>query len=243
MYRIFFSLSSAILDQSSLILDDLGDKFQTDKAISHDYTKIYNFYFENIRNNPINFLEIGFLKGCSARMWDEYFTNAALYFIDIDRNAFKNSAGLSSRCHFYVADQAKKKDLLDFVSAVGEKFDIIMDDGGHTMEQQQTSFSVLFPHVKEGGVYIIEDLHTSYWESFGTGSDGKLYNPKLGKNSTVTFLLNLVNDLNYIGAYTGHANMETAKKDMPLSLFKSLTAYQKEIKSIHFYRSLCFIFK
>ena len=71
-----------------------------------------------------------------------------------------------------------KKSLIQFIQQSGGDFDIILDDGGHKMDQQITSFRVLFPILKSGGVYIIEDLGTSYlleWGGYGTKP-----NPKTG---------------------------------------------------------------
>jgi hypothetical protein len=67
----------------------------------------------------------------------------------------------SDRIKTYIADQANRSQLKSFIDANGCDFDIILDDGGHSMEQQQVSFGYLFKCVKPGGYYIIEDVHTS----------------------------------------------------------------------------------
>jgi hypothetical protein len=67
----------------------------------------------------------------------------------------------NDRIKTFVADQANRHQLQSFIDANGGEFDIIIDDGGHYMKQQQVSFGFLFPFVKPGGLYIIEDLHTS----------------------------------------------------------------------------------
>jgi hypothetical protein len=51
--------------------------------------------------------------------------------------------------------------------------DIIIDDGGHAMTQLITSFEVLYPYLKEGGLYLLEDLHTCYWYNYGGGFQKK----------------------------------------------------------------------
>jgi len=61
----------------------------------------------------------------------------------------------------FVADQSKRADLSAFIDTSGGQFDVILDDGGHAMDQQQISLGYLFPEVKPGGMYIIEDVHTS----------------------------------------------------------------------------------
>jgi len=220
-------------------LDRLAIKYGTDKSSKcHHYTYVYDKYFNSLRFENINFLEIG-LAGCaSARMWEEYFPNASLFFMDImEESIKKGKAVLSKRSKCFLADQANKNDLVCFTNNVNVKFDIIIDDGGHTMEQQINSFEVLFPYVKDGGVYVIEDLHTSYWEMYG--GHGNIGSPKAEEGTAIKFLQNLVDAVNYIGSFTGYANRDLC----PDSLKESLNYYQKNIESVHFYSSLCFIFK
>ena len=95
----------------------------------------------------------------------------------------------------------------------------------------------LFPHIKSGGLYIIEDLHTSYWSSYG--GSGSLGNPKTNQDSTICFLKALIDDVNFVGATTGKAN----KNSCPQHIKEGLTYYQQHIKSMHFYDSLCIILK
>ena len=79
-------------------------------------------------------------------------------------------------------------------------------------------------------MYIIEDLHTSYWPGdFGGG----------GPDSTISFLKNLIDDVNFIGATTKRASHLA----IPPEVLKNLTLYQKEIFSIHFYDSIAIILK
>lgn len=107
---------------------------------------------------------------------------------------------------------------------------MILDDGGHTMVQQVISFKYLFPHVKSGGLYIIEDLHISYWERFGGGDHPR---------TTIAFLKGLIDDLNFVGAHSArasHLNIDPAT-------VKELNLFRAEIESIHFYDSVAIIIK
>ena len=102
--------------QAQKTLTELANDCGTDKGYAHNYMPTYDIYFSHLQNMPINFLEIGFQNGNSAHMWDHYFLQANLYFIDIDPECFeKYSAGLSSKCHFHIANQADKEDLLRFI--------------------------------------------------------------------------------------------------------------------------------
>lgn len=231
-------------------LDELAIKAGTDKSsLGHNYTEVYDLVFAPMRKQPIKFLEIGIFNGDSIRLWNEYFEHkdTQLYFLDIAQNAIQlcgridlNQASLD-RAHCYSCDQANKQQLLAFCKQSGGQFDVIIDDGGHTMEQQITSFAVLFPYVKSGGVYIVEDLHTSYWKVYGgDGSVAYPYKNKIqeaGPETTIHFLMNLINDLNYTGASTGCADYNKFSAQN----FKNY--YQRNIKSIQFYSSLCFIYK
>jgi hypothetical protein len=139
-------------------LDDLGLKYGTDKSsLRHGYLDIYEKYFREMKDKPINVLEIGIFNGASLKMWEEYFSNAQIYAIDIDPEKLLNFGRVKS----YVANQEKREDLLNVINHIGE-CDIIIDDGGHTMLQQQVTLGCLFPHLKQNGIYCIEDLHTSY---------------------------------------------------------------------------------
>jgi hypothetical protein len=221
-------------------LDLLATQFGTDKGPSwHNYTPTYHQYFSALRNEPIVLLEIGFHTGSSARMWDNYFSHPAsrIYCMDIFAWCYEHMHQLSTRCSLSMVDQADESQLLQFAQTVCSSFDIIIDDGGHSMKQQIVSFKALFPYVKKGGLYIIEDLHTSYWSEYG--SDGSMEHPNASAQSTIRFLQSLVDELNFAGARTSCADKQklSAQTNDPLS------AYQSDIESIHFYSSLCIIRK
>jgi len=220
-------------------LSQIAEIHKTDKAPSwHNYTPIYNFYFSEYREQPMKFLEVGFYHGASARMWQDYFSNAQLYFVDIKKSFFEvYGKGLSDRCHLHIADQSKSADLKKFLQNVGGDFDVIIDDGGHTMDQQLITFKELFPYLKDGGIYVIEDLHTSYWKSYG--GNGTFEKPNAGPGTMIQFLKNLLDEVNFVGARTKKANKDAC----PQEIIQELSYYQKYIRSMHFYDSLCFIIK
>lgn len=201
----------------------------TDKSSSfHDYMEVYSHYFHAIKDKPIKFLEIGICRGGSVQLWENYFKNAELHFIDLNLDLLSYSA---KRAKYHLLDQSNIEQLHDFVNKTGGQFDVILDDGGHTMVQQLTSFKVLFPHLKSGGLYIIEDLHTSYWPTFGGG----LKQPQ----TTVEFIKSLVDDVNFIGERMGRASR---RQDLT-SVQNELTLYRDQILGIHFYTSVCVIIK
>lgn len=222
-------------DEEYLLMDTLAIEAGADKSSNfHDYTRIYSNYFKDIKNQPITFLEIGIYKGASVKLWEDYFPYADLHFIDINPSSIVYH---SSRSHYHFIDQKNIAQLQSFAQSLNKGFDIIIDDGGHTMEMQINSFIALFPYVKSGGLYIIEDLHTSYWKEYGGGGSKAI--PKTNKYSTIEFLKSKIDDLNFIGAHTGRAKTFNRSQD----LINQLDLWKKSIRSMHFYDSVCIIIK
>lgn len=166
-------------------LTNLADKYGTDKGSgSHYFTEVYGYFFWPIRYKVHKICEIGIGDGASLKMFRDYFPNAVYYGIDIiDYLSRLNSSSTKT----FVADQANRKQLKDFIDTYGHDFDIILDDGGHTMEQQQVSFGYLFKYLKPAGYYIIEDVQTSppeYYDSYGV--------EKNEENTTLVMINNFI---------------------------------------------------
>jgi hypothetical protein len=147
---------------------------RTDKAMEkHGFTEIYEHFFHPFRGEPTRFFEIGIAEGGSLALWSDYFPEASIFAIDI----VDNSSMDSKRVKTFVADQADRDQLDAFIEKFGGDFDVILDDGGHAMDHQQISFGHLMKHVKPGGYYIIEDVHTSlgwrYTDGYALQKDGK----------------------------------------------------------------------
>jgi demethylmacrocin O-methyltransferase len=104
-------------------------------------------------------------------MWQTYFPKARIFAVDIlDTSHFNNA-----RVTTLIADQANRHQLQAAIATSGSDIDVLIDDGGHTMEQQQVSLGFLFKHVRPGGYYVIEDVHTSLpalWKGYGVTRDG-----------------------------------------------------------------------
>jgi hypothetical protein len=150
------------ITQVSIIEDnEIEQTYNTDK-FNHGYTFFYKSHFEKLKNAK-NVLEIGISDG-SIEYLKSMFTNAQIHGIDILDKSNLNS----DRVHTYICDQENREQLQKFIDDCGVKFDLILDDGGHTMKQQQTSFGMLFSQINEGGLYVIENIHTSRLENLGT---------------------------------------------------------------------------
>lgn len=130
------------------------------------YFDIYEKYFSAFVGKEINILEIGVSHGGSLQLWKKYFGEMAnVYAIDINPQC-KNLE--EDRVKIFIGSQTDKT-FLKGVAAELPALDIVLDDGGHTMEQQIVSFESLFLKLKEGGLYMVEDTHTSYWHSHHGG--------------------------------------------------------------------------
>ncbi|MDE0472102.1 MAG: hypothetical protein OXH57_09190 [Ekhidna sp.] len=136
----------------------------------HHYLPIYDKYFREFRDTPFRFLEIGVSQGGSIDMWREYFGDQAIiYGIDINENC----ASLNGQSgQIRIGSQSDESFLLKVVEEMGG-LDVVLDDGSHKMKDITATLEILFPLLNERGVYMIEDLHTSYLRKFGGGYWGK----------------------------------------------------------------------
>lgn len=119
---------------------------------------IYEPYFTSLRGEPVSLFEIGVKDGSSLRMWRTYFRDGQIFGLDIKEKSRKHE---EERVRIFIGDQ-KDPVLLDQVADEGGPFDIVLDDGSHQAEDQQQTLRHLWPHVKPGGFYVMEDVHTSY---------------------------------------------------------------------------------
>jgi hypothetical protein len=103
------------------------------------------------------------LGGNSIRAWLKYFPSAAVFGVDIEHDTNEwNVPGVKGRYVFTHGDQASGEFWKSFIEQQGGNFDLIIDDGGHFNDGIITSFNALWPSVKRGGFYVIEDLATAY---------------------------------------------------------------------------------
>lgn len=143
------------------MLHDIGATFETDKArhthCGQSYLHVYQNYFEPLRNMELNFLELGVKGGHSLRTWKNYFQKSNIWGADHNPNCKSHE---EERINVLVCEQ-HSKEILDTSKKVGG-FDIILDDASHINSLSVASFNLLFPSLKKGGFYIIEDLANSY---------------------------------------------------------------------------------
>jgi len=124
-----------------------------------NYGDIYDKHFAPFRDQPINILEIGVLRGGSMRMWEKYFPNANIFGIDIDKDCLQYQ---SDRTKIFIGDQSDVSFLRN-VKAKIPRVDILIDDGSHRAKDQKATFEEMYYHVRKPGVYLIEDIEFNYW--------------------------------------------------------------------------------
>lgn len=169
-----------------------------------EFLELYQQFFS--KYDKARLLEIGVQFGGSIKYWKEKY-KFDVWGLDI-KDEYKDK-------------QVIKGDQTDteLLKSLGS-FDIVIDDGGHTMNQQQISFDVLWASLNKGGLYVIEDLHTSYWREF---QDKEL--------TTVNALKGLVDKVNW----------EATANDRNRGFIERIA--KSDIASIHFYPSIVFICK
>ncbi|MBZ4319381.1 class I SAM-dependent methyltransferase [Streptomyces huiliensis] len=206
-------------------LGPLSVKYGSDKWASfHWYTQHYEKHFAAYRDRPVRVLEIGIggyegdLGGPSLKMWKRYFHRGLVYGLDL----FDKSALNQDRLTALTGDQGNAETLREVAEKYGP-FDIIIDDGSHENEHVRVSFDALFPYVRPGGLYVIEDLQTAYWPRFG-GTSG----PVTGPDTSVGLLKRLQDDLHY-------------REFDPKPGEPTLT--QSEVIGVHTYHNIAFIEK
>lgn len=171
-------------------LTKIGLKTGTDKAYYHLFTEFYDDYFTKFLGRPINILEIGISAGKSILMLKEYFPDATIYAIDINPESVNLDLGIN--VHKYLCSQDDFNNLTNLFSGI--KFDIIIEDGSHLTSHQQTSLGFLFPYLKPSGIYICEDLHTSYINYYKNSSISTIDFITNYKNSGI-FETNLLSEI------------------------------------------------
>jgi cephalosporin hydroxylase len=130
------------------------------------YFDIYDRHFHRFRNKPVTILEIGVGFGGSLQMWKSYFGKQAT-IIGVDIKPICKTVE-EEQIHVFIGSQSDKAFLAELKKQI-PKVDILIDDGSHIMDQQIICFEELFEIIDENGIYLCEDLCTSYWEEFNGG--------------------------------------------------------------------------
>jgi cephalosporin hydroxylase len=174
------------------------------------FIEAYERHFKNLK--PKRVLEIGVQGGGSLKIWEKMFPEAEIVGVDILEDCKKYEGG---NIKIFIGDQHDVK----FLETLGE-FDIIIDDGGHTMTQQQVSLKTLMNQLSTPGIYVIEDLHTSYWRQFQDI-----------EHTTVEELKGLVDDLHEYADRSARCEKKYGIEN------------KYSLSEIHFYKGIVFLYK
>ncbi len=181
------------------------------------YFEAYETHFRRFRGRKVVVAEIGVYHGGSLQMWKHYFgSEAEIYGIDLNPLCKQYE---EDGIKILIGSQSDRKFLRDVKNKI-PPIDILIDDGGHTMRQQIVTFEELFDHVKPDGVYLCEDIQTSYILTYGGGHKRK--------QSFIEYSKNLIDQLH---AY--HSTQSSLK----------VNDFTRQVKSIHYYDSILVIEK
>jgi hypothetical protein len=182
------------------------------------YFEIYDRHFSRYRGTDVHVVEIGVNQGGSLQMWKHYFgPRAVIYGVDINPSC---KALEEEQVEILIGSQEDRAFLRSVAGKI-PRMDILIDDGGHMMEQQINTFEELFGHVDSRGVYLCEDMHTSYWPRFGGGY-----------RKSTSFVEYTKNFIDYLNAW--HSE-ERARLDV--------SDFTRSAHSLHYYDSVLVIEK
>lgn len=182
------------------------------------YFEIYDRHFSRFRGTDVSIVEFGVYQGGSLQMWKKYFgPNAKIYGIDINPHCKKLE---EEQIEILIGDQENRMFLKSITEKI-PKIDILIDDGGHRMWQQINTYEVLFPYIDKNGVYLCEDLHTSYWPKFGGGYKRR--------GTFIEYSKNFVDSLN------AWHSVQTGKL--------GVTEFTRSVHSLHYYDGVLVIEK
>ena len=187
-----------------------------------NYFDIYDECFSCYIDNKPHVLEIGVQNAGSLQILNKYLKNATLYGVDIDPKVL--NLNLESNIHIYNFDITDEHAIKQHFKNI--EFNIIIDDGSHICSDIIQTFKLFFSKLKPGGVFLIEDLHTSYWQSHG-GS-------YLGADSAIEFFKKFADLLNFYHIKEQHFEKNLSSDDRYIFQW---------LRSIYFYDSVVVIHK
>jgi hypothetical protein len=206
-------------------LDRLADLHKTDKGSGHGYTKVYRHFLRPYKFQAVRLLEIGVGGrgptdgGASLRMWKDYFPFGKIYALDLlDKSRLEEP-----RIRTFQGDQTDPEALMRVTNESGD-LDIIIDDGSHRNDHVIRTFELLFPRLKLGGLYFVEDVQTSYWPRYGGSSEDLEKAPTL-----MNFFKHKADSIHY--------------PELILDGPREPDIYDKHIIGLHFFRGLIVIEK
>jgi SAM-dependent methyltransferase len=186
------------------------------------YFPAYEAHFCRFVNRPSVFLEIGCGRGGSAQMWKRYFgPHAQIVGIDIN-----------PECKVFEEDQIQirigSQSDSAFLQSVLDEFgtpDIVLDDGSHQMSHVVETFRFLYPRTSPTGVYMVEDLHTAYWDEYGGGLKRE--------GSFIELSKNLIDELNADWTRAALAPTNFTRSTLSMHFYDSIAVFERGRRLAH----------
>lgn len=198
------------------------------------YLDVYNRVFEHYRDKNINFLEIGIQNGGSLEVWSEFFKNAKnIIGCDIDKKCSELRYS-NSVINVIVGDATQSTTKNEILKKI-DVFDIVIEDASHKSCDIIKAFIDFFPYLNDGGIFVVEDIHCSYWKEW----EGGLYDP-FSSISFFKLLIDVINHEHWGNNKTiaSYLNGFIEKYNLTISIESLL-----HIHSIEFVNSMCIIKK
>lgn len=199
------------------ILEEIFNKVDHSSDKWRPYFEVYHRHLKHLQGTDVNLVEVGVQKGGSLDMWSQYFSEGSVITgIDVDPECAKLEYN-KPNINVVIGNQADPNFWDGFLK--DREIDVFIDDGGHHMNQQIVTFEKVYPKMKVGGIFIVEDTHTSYWPDYGGGLNAK--------GSFIEYAKSYVDVLHYDHKKEMTSDLEMRKK----------IAYDT-LTSVHFYDSI-----
>jgi SAM-dependent methyltransferase len=180
------------------------------------YFPVYERHFQSFVYKPLTFLEIGCGRGGSLQMWKRYFgPHARIIGIDILPECSSYS---EDQIDVRIGRQQDPKFLQSLIDEFGAP-DIVLDDGSHMMSDMIATFQFLYPRVAKNGIYMVEDLHTAYWEEY----EGGFRRP----STFIELCKHLIDELNADHTRDAFPPTDFTKTTLSMHFYDSVAVFEK----------------
>ena len=198
------------------------------------YLSEYNRILAEYRNQPIALLEIGVQNGGSLEIWSAFFPNARR-LVGCDINPDWSQLEFADPRIRVVIGNADSEEVQTLVLAQTPRLDVVIDDGSHRSRDIARTFARYFPFVEDGGVFIAEDMHCSYWQEF----EGGLFDPF----SSIAFFKQLADVINHEHWGVGEPPSNVLKRFFEKYEFQMADDQLRHVHSVEFINSICVVRK
>jgi hypothetical protein len=184
------------------------------------YFRAYTELFERYRNTDVTFVEIGVMDGGSLFMWRDYLgPKARIIGIELNPRAKRWQ---QDGFEIFIGSQSDPKFWQSFFKSVGP-VDVVLDDGGHTFDQQIFTVHSCIPNVRDGGMIVVEDTHTSYYREFGYPS----------KYSFIEWTKRLIDNINSRSQSVDVSRLPYKRGIYSITIFESMVCFSIRPRECH----------